>query len=370
MYTKCIFCHRDLGRNEAIEEFPVGRRLAYDEAKGRLWVVCRRCERWNLSPLETRWEAIEALERAFRSTRTRVSSDNVGLAKLKEGLTIVRIGNPMRPEFAAWRYGDQFGRRRRKHLLISGSALVAGVGVMAGSWALLGAGGAQYGLWSVFHSAYQQRQQARVLIRTRDSDGAPVRVLRKHMMTSRLLPSSDPLGWDLALDHIPGWEKKVPKGAAGYRSTMLVPGTEALGLMGPLMASTNKSGGNKRSIELAVRRIEQAGHPEAYLAQAAREAEAAYQRRAAKVRRLKPKKIESLQKPINGTLAAGADPIRLALEMALHEEDERRALEGELRELEARWKEAEEIARIADNLLLPEGIDEFLEEASKPKAVD
>jgi hypothetical protein len=33
-----------------------------------------------------------------------------------------------------------------------------------------------------------------------------------------------------------------------------------------------------------------------------------------------------------------------------HEEAERRALAGELAELEARWREAEEIARIADGL--------------------
>ena len=41
---------------------------------------------------------------------------------------------------------------------------------------------------------------------------------------------------------------------------------------------------------------------------------------------------------------------RLALEMALHEESERRTLEGELAALEAAWREAEEIARIADVL--------------------
>jgi len=42
---------------------------------------------------------------------------------------------------------------------------------------------------------------------------------------------------------------------------------------------------------------------------------------------------------------------RLALEMAAHEESERRALEGELGELEEAWREADEIATIADALL-------------------
>jgi hypothetical protein len=40
----------------------------------------------------------------------------------------------------------------------------------------------------------------------------------------------------------------------------------------------------------------------------------------------------------------------LALEMALHEESEREALEGELAALELAWREAEEIAAIADSL--------------------
>jgi hypothetical protein len=37
--------------------------------------------------------------------------------------------------------------------------------------------------------------------------------------------------------------------------------------------------------------------------------------------------------------------------MVLHEEDEHRAMEGELATLEKRWREAEEIASIADSLL-------------------
>jgi hypothetical protein len=45
--------------------------------------------------------------------------------------------------------------------------------------------------------------------------------------------------------------------------------------------------------------------------------------------------------------------VRLALEMAAHEDSERRALEGELHVLEEAWREAEEIAGIADDLLVP-----------------
>src|SRR5215212_7635345 len=97
MYSTCLFCHSDLGRNEVVEHFPVGRRLAFDGERGRLWVVCRKCERWNLSPVEERWEAIEEAERLYRGTKLRVSTDNIGLARLRDGTELVRIGKPERP---------------------------------------------------------------------------------------------------------------------------------------------------------------------------------------------------------------------------------------------------------------------------------
>jgi hypothetical protein len=112
MLTSCAWCATPFPANDSIEEMPVGRRLAFDASKGRLWAVCRRCERWNLAPIEQRWEAIESCERAFRETRLRASTDQVGLAKLRDGTELVRIGRPIPREFAAWRYGDQFGRRR------------------------------------------------------------------------------------------------------------------------------------------------------------------------------------------------------------------------------------------------------------------
>lgn len=130
MYASCVFCKGAFARNEAMESLQIGRRIAFDPEKGRIWVVCRKCERWNLVPLESRWESIEEAERHFRDTRLRVSTDQIGLARLKEGTELVRIGKPLRPEFAAWRYGDQFGRRRRKLLLLGGGAAIAAASVV------------------------------------------------------------------------------------------------------------------------------------------------------------------------------------------------------------------------------------------------
>src|SRR5687768_5369523 len=145
MYSTCLFCNGPLGANAVIEHFPIGLRLAFDAAKGRLWVVCRRCERWNLSPLEERWEAIEECEKLFRDTRLRMSTENIGLASLREGLELVRIGSPQRPEFAAWRYGDQFGRRRRRKIIRIGVGTTVVGGLAAGFFTIGAATGG--GLW-------------------------------------------------------------------------------------------------------------------------------------------------------------------------------------------------------------------------------
>ena len=51
--------------------------------------------------------------------------------------------------------------------------------------------------------------------------------------------------------------------------------------------------------------------------------------------------------------------------MALHEEVERRAMSGELQELERAWRDAEEIAGISDNLLLPESVSAAIEKLKR-----
>ncbi len=157
MYTTCVFCKKPFASNEVVETFPVGRRLAFDSAKGRLWVVRRKCERWNLTPLEERWEAVEACEKLFRATRIRTSSEHIGLAPHPEGLELVRIGRPLRPEFAAWRYGDQFGKRRRRAIALG---IVAGVGLIGGTVTLgaLGGLGAAMGASSVLHYVEEEAE--------------------------------------------------------------------------------------------------------------------------------------------------------------------------------------------------------------------
>ena len=326
MYTTCMFCNRPLGENQVVEHFPVGRRLAFDAAKGRLWVVCRKCERWNLSPIEERWEAIETCERIFRGTRVRVSTDNVGLARDPEGLELVRIGEPMRPEFAAWRYGDQFGRRRRQSILIGTGVAALAVGVTLGG-AAAGAGVAFLSNSGSFFNAWFN---GRTLVKVQTEDGRSLRLRNQDLLGTRLRASDDDVGFWLEL------RKRSTK--------MQFHGEEARRLAAIVVPKMNRMGGKKRTVQDAVAEIEHHGHPDSFLGHVA--GHAGYRDK------------HGTPGYVNKMPAA----TKLALEMALHEEQERRALDSELWALERAWERAEEIAAISDGLLLPEGTDEFLEE--------
>ena len=329
MFQTCIYCHKPLGANEAIEEFPVGRRLAFDAAKGRLWAVCRSCERWNLSPLDTRWEAIEACERAFSDTRLRVSTDNIGLARLKEGLELVRIGEPQRPEFAAWRYGDQFGRRRRRAYLIGGG-VVGAVGAIAVVGAIAGVGfGAFGGIWGNLPNMINAARK----VKLRTADGRLLKVNGVEFSKARFVGESTTGAPQLSIK----LKKRIE----------LFEGAEALRLAGRLLPAINATGGGKKAVQEAVRALDAQRGSEAYLDRYFRDA-------APLDKKGRPKPVASLPAPT-----------RLALEMALHEEAERRAIEGELALLEAAWQEAEEIANIADNMLLPTSVESRLKQMKR-----
>ena len=331
MFSTCLFCNRPLETNEAIEHFPVGRRLAFDAAKGRLWVVCKKCERWNLTPLDERWEAIEECERAFRDTRVRLSTDNIGLAKLKEGLVLVRIGEPLRPEFAAWRYGDQFGRRRKRAILWT----AAGTAVVGG----LAAGAVAIGVSGVIFAQLPNFLNARTRVRIRTAGGKVLKLRRPELLKARILPDVRNQGWSLYVKH--------------SRGEMTFEGEEAVRVAALVLPKLNVMAGSKRTIADAVTAIEAAGDPEAYLA--------GLPQLVGRSRDAQPYYGRPLFPGKPGVIHRLPAPTKLAIEMALHEEQERVALAGELLTLEEAWREAEEVAAIADNLLVPKEVEEFIE---------
>lgn len=345
MYTHCLFCTYELGRNEVIETFPVGRRLAFDAAKGRLWVVCERCSQWNLTPLEIRWEAVEQCEREFRGTTRRVQGENVGLARLPEGLTLVRIGKPKRPEFAAWRYGDQFGRRRRR--AIGGAvAGTAGVGALAVGLPMLGVGALMFPALTIIGNLGITAAIAKHDIRLPHPEGGQMVLTVNERSFVRLVQRSpEEGGWGLdvpykyiAREGDPWWRGALNTAPEG---TARLSGLDAQRAAATLMTSINASGAPASRVQKAVQLIEDAGGPDHWFVEAAK--------------RTRQWGAEQLWGD-TGALRHLPGPVKLSLEMAAHEDAERRALEGELEELEERWRDAEEVAAIADDLLLPAGV--------------
>lgn len=312
MYSTCIFCNHSLGSNEVLEQLPVGRRLAFDERVGRLWVICRFCHRWNLSPLEHRLEIIDECERLFRAARTRVMSENIGLARLSEGLELVRIGKALWPEFASWRYGEQFGMRRYRRLV--------GVGGGVGALAALGIGSAATGVAMLALTGTAWTLTQRIIYGSPDSivgripiDGRLLEISRAQLDRIRLIgDESDP------------WRMQLQESS----TTFVLSGKDAERAAALLLPKLNLFGGSRAEVQSAIGLIERAGDPLAYL----------------EVVRT------SLDARMGKPMRRMPYPMRLGLEMAAHEDAERRALRGELKGLELAWKEAEEIAAIADRL--------------------
>ena len=347
MYSTCTFCHAPLGANESIEKFPVGKRLAFDAARGRLWVVCPACRVWNLSPIEERWEAIEAAERQYRDTPRRVATDHIGLAQLRDGTELIRIGEPMRPEFASWRYGDRFTARYRKQMIYGGvgfAALVASHAVGAAlGFGIAAVGSLPLNAIQMGKSFYEAKK---VIGRFDDAEG-PVTLTVMHLPTARfvLTPETEP-GWGLSIRGVRQDKQAGQMGRSfGFSDPkVLLAGENAMAAARTALPLINQGGGRKTTVADAVKMVERAG-----------------------VGRFDPIGIAKA----NGGASSGGGqswelnelsvPLRLAIEMAAHEELERRALEGELADLEAQWREADEIAAIADALTLPERVLKKLE---------
>jgi len=327
MYRHCIFCSADLGANEALEGFPVGAQVAFDGWRGRLWAVCGLCGRWNLSPIEERWEPVEAAEKLFRDARLKVQSENIGLAKLPDGTRLVRVGEAVPGELAAWRYGGQLLRRRRRYFIASAAGGVAAIGLIGGITAMSGGGAGLWGLSSIVTSKLNQRVVHRI---QRPDGGKPIVVRRWHVPGIHL----EAEGSDVRV-HIrdasrkdPGWRGDVHKDSPDIA---VVSGEQARALLSRAMPRVNRSGATRDTLRHAEKILASAGSADQVIARAA----------AGRM---------ALGKRAGGTptLLGGAEA--LAFEMALHEARERAALEGELVALERAWKEAEEIAAIADSL--------------------
>lgn len=365
MYTSCLFCHLDLGANHAIPAFPVGRRLAYDPKKGRLWVICTRCGRWNLTPLDERWEAIDDAERLFRGTRLRMSTDNVGLARFRGGFELVRIGPALLPEIASWRYGTRLARlepeEERRGLFIRGTKLIA----RAAAGALVGyAHAVGFSDDAVLRMRTFRRTNG-VLLRANDEFNHPIVVRYSHLGEAQLVRPEKDAPWQLKLSHDTG--------------TATLAESHALRVAGKMLATLNVGVASHAEVQHATAKLDEAGDPEGYFTRVASLAlRTSWGRYPDAPEEMEPQPRGSFSERLalqlanrsfwgrGGTNSDEATPLyrlpavdRLALEMAANEDIERRALLGELDALHQAWKDAEEIAAIADELFADDVLTEF-----------
>ncbi len=335
MYTRCFHCLDDLGRNDVLERFPVSQLVAFDPQRGHLWAVCAACARWNLAPLETRWEAVEDCERQFHRVRTRLQSPHIGMAVLPGRFRLIRIGTPSRREYAAWRYGTMFAKAgvRVRAFLETRTLVPALIDFIA------------------------------LFLRARDDDElhafdaiwpTPDSVAARAVLQ---LPRGPGRSWEIMASGtilLPGKDGALTLSAQHHSGRTEFTGTEAEFVLRLLLRQVNRAGALPETINAAVARLDP--HDPAEVLRALADETA---RTDAAERVLAGDQAPAIPLPSRlQTKSVGRiiGPRRLALEMALHAATEQRAVEGELTALTAAWREASEIAGIADTLVQSDAV--------------
>jgi hypothetical protein len=168
---------------------------------------------------------------------------------------------------------------------------------------------------------------------TDDPGGTGLTIRRWHVPGMRLLPAADP--YDLRLEVRDAHREALEYGDDGVdprsKDVVVLGGAPARSVLARSMVRVNRKGATRDTLREADRILSESGTAHRVLREAALGGAGLGEKAGAK------------PSILNG-------PGALAFEMALHEEQERRALEGELSLLESAWREAEEIAAIADSL--------------------
>jgi hypothetical protein len=321
MFNRCIFCHATFHANESIERFQVGRRIAFDPGRGRLWAICDACRRWNLAPIEERWEALEDLEKLVTDRGRLLSqTDNIALIRAAY-IDVVRVGHAKLNEEAWWRYGRELKSRRSRYTMfnVAEAGLMVAVGLATGGMALFMGG-------DVVNSIARWRRYGSTAWRGAATctdcghilDELPVS-RTKHLF---VVPGAED---DLVL-RLKCRRCKRADASSGY----LFDGLPAQHLLRRTLAWHHNAGATEKRVLEATRLIDEAG------------SSSLLARRTAD-RRLP---LHKLDRKKNLTES-------IALEIAINDDVERQLLELELEALEERWREEEELAAIIDGELTP-----------------
>ena len=273
-------------------------------------MVCPRCSRWNLTPFDDRLERIEAVSRAASQGRIAASTQQVALIRW-ERYDLVRVGKPPRVELATWRYGERLRNRQRERMKVVVPLTVAAIGL--GIAANVAAGGG-FGVvvWQAhrvidgFYLWLMGSRKVQLLEPPICAHCGTLMQLRaRHVQYARIVPDRHA---EMAV------LLSCPK--CRHEGTQLT-GTDAIQVLRQGLTYMNLDKGGRRRAEDAAREVDQVGGADQLVRDIAR--------RELTLRSLRAER-------------------GLALEMAV---DER----AEVEELERQWKEAEEIADIADGTL-------------------
>jgi hypothetical protein len=321
VFKTCAFCNAPFDGDGGPSGLGVGRRLAFDEWRSRLWVVCSRCSRWNLTPLDDRLERIEAVARAARDEgRVAAATEQVALIRWQR-YDFVRVGKPLRVELSTWRYGERLRTRQRERMkvVLPLTALAVGLGIVANVAAGGGLGVFVWNLHTLVDRAYVGIVGNRRVLLAEPPIcvhcGTLMQLRARHVQHARVVPDAHA---EVAV------VLSCPK---CRREGAQLTGLDAVQVLRQGLTYLNVSRSGRRKAEDAARVVDQVGGPDRLLHDVAR--------REVTLRSLRPER-------------------RLALEMAV---DER----AEVEELERQWREAEEIAEIADGTLsTSEQLDEEL----------
>jgi hypothetical protein len=255
-------------------------------------------------------ERIEAVARAASQGRIAASTDQVALIRWQQ-YSFVRVGKPLRVELATWRYGERLRNRQRERLKVVVPLTVAAIGL--GIAANVAAGGG-FGVivWNIHRIAdgiYLRIVGGRKVVLVESPIcahcGTLMELRARHVQHARLVPDRHA---DMAV---------VLSCPRCRREGAQLTGTDAIQVLRQGLTYLNLSRGGRRKAEDAAREVDVVGGPDQLVRDIAR--------RELTLRALRPER-------------------GLALEMAV---DER----AEVQELERQWREAEEIADIADGTL-------------------
>ena len=328
LYTHCLVCHTPFPRNEELEYFSTSKRVAYDAERGRLWAICRSCKRWSLAPIEERWEALDELERLVKDRAKLLSqTDNIALLRVGE-LDVVRVGRANLTEEAWWRYGRELTHRAARHRKLTVMGTAAAGAAIAGGWAT---GGLTWlGAWLLWEHAPMHVTQAARWLRFGGSAWRGERSCTRCGHVFRSVAYQDRKQLVLSAGTGAGDALSVTQrcpvcGDLGDGGLHLR-GKEGDYVSRRLLAYHHHSGASEKRVRSATRLIEEAGSPEDLTRIVIKEG----------------RRLGDL--PRTGAIA---------LEIAANDTVEQRLLELELAEVEAHWKEEEELASIIDGELTP-----------------